>query len=570
MLPVAEWSSAGDDTNRSEERRTSVQAHRKDSAAVGLDQARELVETSGRPAAVCAPEAWDLEPCMTSLVERHAAKIVGTLSCYDRVIIQGTLPGVGYAAGMTGYLKARGVRIFDFAEFTKPLTQAIRENVQRIASQHGLEVEYIRSAKLLRKEDRIAEVLAKRGNHPGLVHIFSAMETCSTFAPWHDKKTGKTSLRRDSGKCIHYYFYFLDPELGLCYVRVPTWAPFRLQVYFNGHNWLAHRLEERGSQFTLADNAFLSVDDFAAAQKLSDGFDVKPLHKALDRFAAAFCPVAREFRCSFQWSLMQVEYATGIVFKSKDDLKDVYPAIIRTALHAAKVDDVMGFLGRKHSAAYRGEIGTDLKTRIWGTRLKHRMGPSSIKIYDKFGCVLRIETTTNDVAFFKHHRQVVQKDGQIRFKLAPVRKTIYSLNPDLRQLLAAANQRYLAFISALDLPVAGIRDLNEISAPVRENGRPYRGFNLFHAADRPLFETLARGEFVISGLRNRDLRTHIPDSTTHPISRGLKRLRLHGIVKRVPGTFKYYLTDFGRRIVIGSLAIKEMTAIPAIARADAS
>jgi hypothetical protein len=285
---------------------------------------------------------------MTSLVERHAAKIVGTLSCYDRVIIQGTLPGVGYAAGMTGYLKARGVRIFDFAEFTKPLTQAIRENVQRIASQHGLEVEYIRSAKLLRKEDRIAEVLAKRGNHPGLVHIFSAMETCSTFAPWHDKKTGKTSLRRDSGKCIHYYFYFLDPELGLCYVRVPTWAPFRLQVYFNGHNWLAHRLEERGSQFTLADNAFLSVDDFAAAQKLSDGFDVKPLHKALDRFAAAFCPVAREFRCSFQGSLMQVEYATDIVFKSRDDLKDVYPAIIRTALHAAKVDDVMGFLGRKH------------------------------------------------------------------------------------------------------------------------------------------------------------------------------------------------------------------------------
>jgi hypothetical protein len=133
---------------------------------------------------------------MTSLVERHAAKIVGTLSCYDRVIIQGTLPGVGYAAGMTGYLKARGLRIFDFAEFTKPLTQAIRENAQRIADEHGLEIEYIRSPRLLRKEDRIAEVLAERGDHPGLVHIFSAMETCSTFAPWHDKKMGKTFLRR--------------------------------------------------------------------------------------------------------------------------------------------------------------------------------------------------------------------------------------------------------------------------------------------------------------------------------------------------------------------------------------
>jgi len=507
---------------------------------------------------------------MASLIERHAEKIVGTLSCYDRVIIQGTLPGVGYAAGMTGYLKASGLRIFDFAEFSKPITQAIRDNAQQIADEHGLEIEYIRSPKHLRKEDRIVEVLAERGDHPGLVHIFSAMETCSTFEPWHDKKTGKTFLRRTSGKCIHYYFYFLDPELGLCYVRVPTWAPFRLQVYFNGHNWLAHQLEQRGSKFTLADNAFLYIDDFAAAQKVCDGFDVKPLHKALDRFAATFCPAARAFRCSFQWSLMQVEYATDIVFRSKDDLKDIYPAIIRTALHAAKVDDVMGFLGRKHTAAYRGEIGTDLKTRIWGTRLKHRMGPSSIKIYDKFGCVLRIETTTNDVAFFKHHRRVVQKDGQIRFKLAPVRKTIYSLNPDLRQLLAAANQRYLAFISALDSPIAGIKDLNKLSAPVRENSRPYRGFNLFHGADQLLFEVLARGEFAISGLRNRDLRTHIPGSTASQISRGLKRLRLHGVVKQVPGTFKYYLTDFGRRVIVGSLALKEMTIIPAIARASLS
>ena len=149
-------------------------------------------------------------------------------------------------------------------------------------------------------------------------------------------------------------------------------------------------------------------------------------------------------------------------------------------------------------------------------------------------------------------------------------KTIYSLNPDLRQLLAAANQRYLAFISALDLPVAGINDLNKISAPVRENSRPYRGFNLFHAADLLLFEVLSRGEFAISGLRNRDLRAHIPGSTTHQISRSLKRLRLHGIVKRIPGTFKYYLTELGRRIVIGSLALKNMAIVPAIARAAAA
>lgn len=504
---------------------------------------------------------------MTSLIERHANKITGTLSCYDRLVIQGTLPGVGYAAGMTGYLKSQGIRIFDFAEHFKPLTEAVRENAARIAEENGLQIEYVRKLKSFRKEDRITEIVAERGNHPGLVHIFSAMETCSTFEPWHDKQTGKTFLRRDCGKCLHYYFYFLDPELGLCFVRVPTWAPFRLQVYFNGHHWLAHQLESRGIGFKLADNAFLHIDDYAAAQRIADTLDVGPLHKALDRFAAAFCPAARAFRCRYQWTLMQVEYATDIVFKSREDLVDLYQGIIRTAVHAVKVDDVAGFLGRKLTAAYRGELGTDFKTRIYGTRLKHHMGRSSIKIYDKFGCILRIETTTNDVSFFKHYRKVTQKDGQIRFRLAPVRRTIYSLNPDLRQLLAGANQRYLAFISALDLPTAGIKALNKIAAPVRDRDRPYRGFNLFFGDDQRLFETLARGEFAIAGFRNKDLRAHLPGATTPHTSRCLKRLRLHGVIKQVPRTFKYYLTDLGRRIVIGALTLKETTVIPAIAAA---
>jgi len=189
----------------------------------------------------------------------------------------------------------------------------------------------IRRGRKFRKEDRIAEILEERGDHPGLVHIFSAMETCSTFEPWYDKKKQKAFLRRDGGRCLHYYFYLVDPVLGLCYVRVPTWAPFRLQVYFNAHHWLARQLEDRGVRFQLADNAFLHIDDFSAAQQLSDAFDVQPLQKALDTFAAVFCPVARKLGSHYRWSLMQVEYATDIVFKGQgqggpaEDLRRDHP-----------------------------------------------------------------------------------------------------------------------------------------------------------------------------------------------------------------------------------------------------
>jgi hypothetical protein len=151
--------------------------------------------------------------------------------------------------------------------------------------------------------------------------------------------------------------------------------------------------------------------------------------------------------------------------------------------------------------------------------------------------------------------------------LAPVRQTIYSLNPDLRQIFAGSNHRYLAFLSALDIPIAGIKALNKIAAPVRDHDRPYRGFNLFYGADQLLLETLCRGEFAIAGFRNKDLRSRIPGATTPQVSRSLKRLRLHGLVKQVAGTFKYYLTDLGRRTVIAALTLKQMTLVPTLAAA---
>src|ERR1700738_5349764 len=96
------------------------------------------------------------------------------------------------------------------------------------------------------REAGVAEVLKRRGEHPDLVHVISAMEACGAYQPWHDKQTHRTFVRPDSGKCLHYYFYFIDAELGLVYLRVPTWAPFRLQFYCNGHSWLARQLTAEG------------------------------------------------------------------------------------------------------------------------------------------------------------------------------------------------------------------------------------------------------------------------------------------------------------------------------------
>src|SRR6266849_4598450 len=230
---------------------------------------------------------------MALITERYADKIAGVLGCFDRLIITGTLPTLCYADGMTKYLSARGIRIFDFVGFAKPLTEAIKVNAEALAAAAGLTIDYIRK-KNFRKEDKIKAVLKERGEKPGLVWVFSALEPCTTYQPWHDKTTGRTFLRYDDGKCLHYYFYFIDEELGLCYVRVPTWCPFRLQFYCNGHNVLAHRLHQAGIAYQVLDNAFGHVSDFAQANQLAADWQIEPLHAKLDRFAHAYCPVVTQ------------------------------------------------------------------------------------------------------------------------------------------------------------------------------------------------------------------------------------------------------------------------------------
>jgi hypothetical protein len=144
-----------------------------------------------------------------------------------------------------------------------------------------------------RKEDLVAAVLKDRGDHPGLVHVLSAMEACDAYEPWHDKPSHQTFLRHTSGKCLHYYFYWMDETLGLIYLRVPTWSPFRLQFYCNGHSRLAHSLTTAGIDYAMADNAFIRIADWERAQQLADAFSPDTLHALLDRYASPITtPVA--------------------------------------------------------------------------------------------------------------------------------------------------------------------------------------------------------------------------------------------------------------------------------------
>jgi len=176
-----------------------------------------------------------------------------------------------------------------------------------------------------------------------------------------------------------------------------------------------------GIGYTMADNAFVRIDDWPRAQQLADGLSPDQLHRVLDHYAGLCCPVCDVFGQSYHLSLMQVEYATDLAFRSTTTLAPLYDQLIRQSVMSVKAEQVATFLGRHITAQLAQEIGWQFSTRIEGTCVKHRFGKSSIKMYDKCGIVLRIETATNDVSFFKHHRKVEHREGPPTWR--PSRRT---------------------------------------------------------------------------------------------------------------------------------------------------
>jgi hypothetical protein len=160
---------------------------------------------------------------------------------------------------------------------------------------------------------------------------------------------------------------------------------------------------------------------------------------------------------------------------------------------------------------------------------------------------------------FKRLREV---QGQL--KNAPMKKNIYSLFP-LTSLLKAANRRYLEFISQLDDPSEGVKNLERISRTAERDGRSYKGFNFYDQEDQKLFEMLVRGEFNINGLQNKLIRAFFPDKNTGMVSRILRRLRSHGLIKKVGRTYKYYLTKLGKAVIVTGLRIRQMLVVPELA-----
>jgi hypothetical protein len=497
--------------------------------------------------------------------QRYAAELEGTLVCFDRMMIYGTLTGLCHPGAVAGELTRLGLGMFEIGRFAEPLTDALRKRAEALARENEVAIEFVRDWRV-KKEELAQARLRERGERVGLVCIVSAIENCQTIKPRRGGGPKKAPwLKLTGGRCLHYYFYFYDEDLGLIHLRVPTWLPMRLQFHLNGHAWLARRLRQAGETCTLEDNAIVECSDWANAAKLSSEPPLQWLEQRLQRYVGLCCPHAARFG-GYYLTLAQVECSLDLVFGQEETASVLCAELTRQAMLIARAGEVARFFG--HEFSPEAEATTQFKTIQEGVlRIRHILGNQSLKLYNKRR-VLRIETTTHDVKFFKHYREVAKRDGTKEHRVAPLKASLYSLGI-LFGLLQSTCRRYLRWLERLEDPYIGRHRLDEITRPKRdEKQRSWRGFNLFDPGDQRAILALLDGQGQIYGWTNKRLRAALGgQKTAAQISRILRRLREHGVIRRVAGTFKYYLTHTGHCALIALQKIQNHIVLPTLSAA---
>jgi hypothetical protein len=496
------------------------------------------------------------ESAVDSFSEKFGGSICSTLECFDRVIFKGHLPFQNEAR-LNGFVDhVLKIRRKDFLKLLERYSNDLVAHGKSLAEAAGRPYEYKQG--FFRKEALIDDIIRRDRLTEGLVAVLCVQETCKTVRLVHAQ--GRPVLVHARRPQRVLYFYYLDRDFGLMYVRIQSWFPFTVQVYVNGHSWLARQMARRRMAFIQHDNAFTSINNPTKAQRLADGFSRLPWVRLLDRWAKTVNPLLKTPLLqgySYYWTTTQAEYSTDVLFASRDKLAELYPRLLDHATVNFGAADILTFLGRKLSPQFLGEVVTDSKKqRLPGARIKHRMKNNWLKMYDKFGRILRVETVINDPYEFRVRRKR-ERNGKHRMVWCPMNKSVANLH-HVERVARAANQRYLEALSVVNDPAPSYCKVERLAERQVVAQRSYAGFNPARRDDVRLFAAVLDGNNLLRGFRNGDIRSRIFPAVQdailhrrqrHAVGRLLKRLHVRGLVAKVPRTRRWRVTAAGQSVL---------------------
>lgn len=492
-----------------------------------------------------------------SFLTKFASIISWALSCFDRVIFKGHLP-ISRTYEFENFVDYRlKIRRADFAKSIGPAwSDRLVEHAKEMAKAQGRLYEYHPGE--VDKDAWAKEQVQWSPIKEGLVGVLCVMETCPTFKLAYGDERPQFVSRKVPQRVL--YYYFLDRDLGLMHVRLQTWAPFTCQVYANGHDYVARQLKKQGIAFQQVDNAFVELADPVAAQRAADRFAKLPWPKILERYARRVNPLlGDELKgMSHYWVIDQAEYATDLCFSSKQALAKLFMRLLEFALLTFSPKKIYCYLGRKWHERFDGEIQTHYKSvREPGACIKHFLKRNWLKMYDKLGLLLRVETVINQPGEFKILRNCHHRDGSTTTGWFAMPKGVGNFHHYQSHALSC-NQRYLEALAAVEDPTPSYDDLKRLTERQRVKGRSFAGFNPAREHEAQLFAALLAGDHISQGFRNKDIRAALYVELSDPLDRRrhsaaigriLKRLHVRGLIAKVPRTRRWRVTDDGRRVL---------------------
>ena len=444
----------------------------------------------------------------------------------------------------------------DFLPWLEGHSQLLVDHGKQLAEKYHRPYEY-RQGKV-DKEKLIKGIIRRDALDMGLVAVLCVQETCRTVKLRYGKKKPRLAFARRLQRVL--YYYWLDANFGLIYLRLQTWFPYTMQVYVNGHDWLARQMTQWGMGFVQHDNAFVQLDDPLKAQQLADRFATLRWVTQLTKWAKRINPLLRRGwlrGMNYYWVTEQAEYATDVLFASRNKLRELYSRLLDHAAVNFSARDILSFLGRKLHGNFQGEVLTDLKRKRYpGARVKHRVKDNWLKMYDKFGLILRVETVINQPREFRVRRRR-EREGRKKMVWCPMNKGVINL-PSYQRVSRAANERYLNALSTVADPTASYQAVSSLAESKTVAGRSYAGFNPASHQDVAFFKAVLSGDHLLRGFYNADLRDSLwgrcwdkdeRRKKANALTRKLKRLHVRGLIAKIPRTRRWRPTAKGQRLL---------------------
>lgn len=501
---------------------------------------------------------------MNSFVQKFADKINGCIEGFDRIVFKGSIRNLMYAAGATGFFQRRGILNKDYKPWVMKQSQALVEAAEALSRKEcGRGVGYIPSCHE-RKESLAHDRQREEGIRSGLIGVWSCVEACATYRARYDAAAGFPQLRIENSRCKHLYFYYDHADYGFLSVRLQTWFPFGVQIALNGREWLRRSLEKEGVEYVAHGNKFLHVGDYGKAQKLLDAqVDTRWAELLAGFLPETFSTMEQSLGpdLSYYWTLWQSEWATDCIFEDPAALRPLMDGLLRHALMTGTCERALRYLGRpvKANGQPHQKANPEILARanVWheGIRIRHWVDRNSVKMYNEHN-VLRAEMTMNNPGMFRVHRRPEGRPKTGAKRRMALRKGIGDI-PVRTQVASDVNRRFMEQMATLhdDTP---LRDLiKDVTLASAKQGRQVRALDLT-GKDRAFLLAVADPQHVVSGITNKRLQEALGGSPwsrngsarqlSARISRHLRLLRDHGLIRKMAGQRKYFLTAKGRSL----------------------